>query len=122
VFEQKARNTVAHASYEKIRRHELLGCFHKLGSTFLSEEELCNINRYNILKLVIIKINIPYLPEYTTGLKMAVFWNVAPCSLVLIPEDSHLHTCCCENLRSYIRQGLLPIWCLKNEGPSYNHK
>jgi hypothetical protein len=47
---------------------------------------------------------------------MAVFWDVAPCSLVgtdrrfrgvtarrNIPEDSHLHTYRRENLKSHIR-------------------
>jgi hypothetical protein len=48
--------------------------------------------------------------------EMAIFWDVAPCSLVdtdqclrcqgddgdsKLPEDSHLHTCHCENLKSH---------------------
>jgi hypothetical protein len=39
-----------------------------------------------------------------TPAKMAVFWVVAPCSLVEVynPEDSHLHTHRCENLKYYI--------------------
>jgi hypothetical protein len=33
-------------------------------------------------------------------MKMAVFWVVAPCSLV---EDSHLHTRRCGNLKSHLK-------------------
>jgi hypothetical protein len=61
VSERKARDAVTHAKNEKLRRQELLDCFHKLGSTFLSEEECCIINKYTILDLVIIKMIIPYL-------------------------------------------------------------
>jgi hypothetical protein len=34
-------------------------------------------------------------------MKMAVFWVVAPCSLVEVLEDSHLRTHRHENLKSY---------------------
>jgi hypothetical protein len=34
-------------------------------------------------------------------MKIAVFWVVAPCSLVDNPEDSNLHTHRRENLKSY---------------------
>jgi hypothetical protein len=61
VSERKARDAVTHAKNEKLRRQELLDCFRKLGSTFLSEEECYIINKYTILDLVIIEMIIPYL-------------------------------------------------------------
>jgi hypothetical protein len=91
VFERKARNTLAHANNEKVRRHEMLDCFHTLGSTFLSEEELRKTNRYNILKLVIMKMIMSYLPEYTTGLEWLSFGMQHHVVWYYIPEDSHLH-------------------------------
>jgi hypothetical protein len=70
--------------------------------------------------------NLPKCMEARVILKMAVFCNAVPCSLGRywptfqmsllppsswryiyqttwhnIPEDSHLHTCCCDNLKSH---------------------
>jgi flagellar biosynthesis protein FliP len=63
VFEEKAKTAVTHASNEKIRRQELFDSFQVLGTTLMSEELLHKTNRYEILKLVIIKMSTLYLTE-----------------------------------------------------------
>jgi hypothetical protein len=49
------QQAVTHAGNEKIRRQGLFESFQVLGSTLMSEELLHKTNRYDILKLVIIK-------------------------------------------------------------------
>jgi hypothetical protein len=74
VLELKTKSAVIHASNEKIRRQELFDSFQALGSTLLSEELLHKTKRYDILKLVIIKISTLYLTEYM----MMLIPNIAP--------------------------------------------
>ncbi|KAJ4435641.1 hypothetical protein ANN_18257, partial [Periplaneta americana] len=59
VFKAKPRDSIVHASNEKYRRKELLQGFYRLGSTFLSDEELRQTNKRDILKLVINNKSIP---------------------------------------------------------------
>ncbi|XP_069678287.1 uncharacterized protein [Periplaneta americana] len=56
VFKAKPRDSIVHASNEKYRRKELLQGFYRLGSTFLSDEELRQTNKRDILKLAIKEI------------------------------------------------------------------
>jgi hypothetical protein len=58
---------------------------------------------------------------------MAVFWVVAPCSLVdyqttqcYNPEDSHLHTHRRENLKSYLLKPLFVAHAVKREADTIN--
>jgi hypothetical protein len=55
-----------------------------------------------------ITIICPCISRNVSNKKMAVFWVVAPCSLVEVyqrfnPEDSHLRTHRRENLKSYFQ-------------------
>jgi hypothetical protein len=73
------------------------------------------------MKLLTIQFSCPIFDFTCPGMKMAIFWVVVPCGEVMMeaegisemsvyfyqttqrynPEESHLHTRCCENLKSY---------------------
>jgi hypothetical protein len=66
-----------------MRRQELFDSIQVLGSTLMSEELLQKTTRYDILKLVIIKMSTLYLTEYMVML----IPNIAPEYMDLRRED-----------------------------------